>query len=367
MKFLIFIIVLIWANTLSGQGLRRFLMSDERQDTNLLILSVENTNFLYDSEYSNVFVRGKTLPGFFIKPQIHWQAFDKIRFSGGLFWQSYFGERETAQFTPVFSIDWKINSKLNFKFGDINGTVNHNLPEAVFDPEIYLTKNIENGFQILYKTDRLNSDTWLDWEQFIYEDSDFPEILTAGSSNILQLFPAENPISLNLKFAGIATHIGGQIDGRGTDVQTFVNLLTGFDLSKQIDNQYVKNMDIYADYIIATDASPEKKMLYLYGYGILSGLELTNDFLEINLEHWYGNMYFSRKGNGMLQSVSQIYTHYKENERAFIMTKFFIHKDINTAFKIGAGANTYYDLYHQDLDFSFGFYIRTNFNYILKK
>ena len=367
MKNFIVIIFIVSTNLIYSQGFNEFFNAKAKQDSSLLSLSVENTNFVFNSEYFNNFNVGHTLLGYFIKPEVTYKPFEKVNFSGGVFIQSYFGEKSLTKFRPVFSINYKASKHTNIIFGDISGTINHNLPEPVFNTELYLTENIENGLQILYKGTRLKTDFWVNWEQFIFPDSSFPEIFTAGLSNVLRLTRIESKHDFSLKFSGIATHTGGQIEHRGVPVQTLANTVSGFDYNINFQTLFLKKIHLFSYYLTSFDASPEKNLPYLYGFGVLSGIGFSNSVLDIELQHWYGDYYFSKKGNPVFQSVSQMYNGFKENQRAMFLTKTFFSKKINKFFKIGVGADTYYDLYNLSLDFTFGFYIKTNFDFLLKK
>ena len=366
MKFVLFFTFAIWANSLYSQGFEKFFTHKCNTDSNVLSVSVKNTNFVKNNEYFNDFNEGYTIFGYFIKPELIYKPFNKVSFTQGLFLQSYFGEKQLTKLRPVFSINFQANKNLKIIFGDIKGTVYHNLPEPVFDPELYLTENTENGLQILYSKKYLKTDFWINWEQFIFTDSNFPEIFTAGLSNIIKLTENESMHNFSIKLSGIVTHTGGQIGHRDVPVETITNSVSGFDYSLTTNTKLLKNIKLFSYYIGSFDTSPEKNLPYLSGFGILSGINFSNNIIDLELQHWYSDYYFSEKGNEIFQSISHIYTNYYEDQRALILTKMFFNKNIYKFLKIGIGADTYYDFYNQTFDFTFGFYIKTYLNFILK-
>ena len=69
----------------------------------------------------------------------------------------------------------------------------------------------------------------------------------------------------------------------------------------------------------------------------------------------------------MYQSISPKYTTYFEDQRALVVAHMFYKNESIKNLKIGLGLDFYYDLYNMHLDYSFGFYLKSNFRFSLDK
>ena len=167
-----------------------------------------------------------------------------------------------------------------------------------------------------------------------------------GSSNSIKLYEG-NQKSLFLQLSAVASHVGGQIDASNTNVQTIINSQSGL------------------HYYTSLDQSPTKSLKYLYGYGINSGLEFSSDFYDFRIEHWFGEYYFSKFGNQMFNSMNIEFPRITEDKRAFVNTHLFLKYNKIKFMRMGLGVNLFYDLYNQHLDYSMGFYLKTDLNFKL--
>ena len=362
------ILFLFFTNIIYGQSFESFFSKNyHKPDTSVLSIDIENANFLKNNEFFGNMVEGYTLIGYFLKPKIVYSPFKKIKLEGGFHLQKYSGIDKFAEISPIFSFKYLPTDKLEIVFGTINGTVNHNLPDPILYSESYLTENIENGIQFLYKGKRFQSDTWIDWRQFILKGSAYPEIFYAGTSNKIKLFQIFKKHDFFVKLAATASHIGGQINISSEPVETFINTSAGLEFNINTKNNFLKNIKFESSYLISYDFSPEKRLEYLYGYGILSGIELNGSFFNLKLQHWFSEYFFTKFGNPIYQSISSISKDYYEDERALIKGELFLNKKIYKGIYIGFGAEAYYNLYDGSFNYLYGVYIKSDFNFILKK
>lgn len=362
-KFLAFFSFIILFQLTSAQKYYSFFHNSENKyDTSKLSFELDNTNFLKNNEYFSNFAVGYTLIGYFIKPQMVYHPFSKLEINLGGYFLNYFGSIDKKIFVyPVFSIKYKPISLFSITFGSLQGTVNHCLPETIYDSETYITDNVENGLQFNLNSQKIKSQLWLDWQQFIFKNSNYPEKFCIGNYTNYNLLNLNSKKSLNIDIGGIISHIGGQIDTSGVAVQSIVNTISG------INFKWNKFLTLYSIYHTSVDFSPQKQLPYLYGYAILSGIELNCYHLNFAFEHWFANCYFSSFGSPIYQSLSQVYKGYKENKRAIVISHIFWHNSNSKIINFGLGADLYFDLYNKTLDYSYSFYIKTNFNLILKK
>jgi len=353
--------------TSEAQEMQKFFVDPViENDSSKFNLQIDNTNFLKNNEYFNPFVEGYTLIGYWLKPQVTFNAGPKLSLSGGFHAQKYSGVDAFSEFKPVFSINYKTGKYSNLIFGNLSGTVNHNIGDFLLADEYYLTDNIENGLQFIHKSKRFESDTWIDWKQFIFQGSEYPEILLFGSSNTITLFNNSNN-KLNLRLSGVASHVGGQIDNSDTNVQTIMNSQTGIDYYIIQKNSFINQIRLFGHYYTSLDQSPTKSLKYIYGFGINSGAEFSHKLFDLRIEHWYGEYFFTKFGNQMFNSFNIENPKYAEGNRAFVKTHLFCKYQPAEYMKMGLGVNIFYDLYNQQVDYSMGFYIKTHLNFKLTK
>ena len=365
-KYLItFLLVAFFSINSNCQSFSDFFTDTSKTDSlNTLILDIENVNFFKNNEYFNPYVEGYTLIGYWLKPQVVFNAGERLSFNAGFHAQKYSGVDGFSQFRPLFSVRFLTGKNSKLVFGNLNSSLQHNLTDYLLNQEYYLTQNCQSGLEFIYQGSAFKTDTWIDWRQFIFKDSPFPEILLFGSSNSLQLFKKPKS-SLFLQLSAVASHVGGQIDASSTNVQTIINSQSGFDYFIKTERQFLNSMRLFSHYYTSLDQSPTKSLKYLYGYGINSGLEFSSDYFDIRFEHWFGEYYFSKFGNQMFNSMNIEFPRITEDKRAFVNTHLFLKYTRVKFMRIGLGVNLFYDLYNQHLDYSMGFYLKTDLKFKL--
>ncbi|MDL2262124.1 hypothetical protein LJC11_01320 [Bacteroidales bacterium OttesenSCG-928-I21] len=367
--YIIFVVLILLSRELRSQTLEMFFSEDKPsiENSSKFSISIDNSNFFKNNEYFNKFSDGYTLFGYFLKPKIVFNPNDKLKMYAGFHYHKYFGAKDFGKIEPVFTVEYMPTKNISVIFGELYGTVNHDLTDFVLDNEHYFTQNSENGLQFIFNNDRIKSDTWINWKQFIFKNSPFSEILLIGTSNKFNLINKNDKYFFDIKLAVLGSHVGGQINTNNDPIETMFNVVAGPEYNFNIGNKYLDDIKLSSLYHAAIDGSPTKKLAYTSGYGVLSSILLNNKFLALKIEHWYGNSYFSKFGNPMFQSISSTHENYLKDKRAFVNAHLFWSYQAFTFFKIGAGFDLFYDLYMRKIDYSFGFYIKTNFNFKLKK
>ncbi len=357
-----------------SQSYYDFFTAPNKVNSSFLSLDIENTNFVKNNEYFNEFAEGYTLFGYFITPKIIVKPVDNLEIGFGFFYNNYFGSEEESKIKPVLRLKYKPNNKLQIIFGQLDGTINHNLPETILNYENYLTNNIERGLQVLINNSYISTDLWINWQKHIFRNSDYPEQFIAGNSTTIKLIGRDiteknkNPNLLNFKISGIASHIGGQIDTCNVQVESIINALAGWEFYPKISNNSNNTLKMYLYFHTSVDISPQKKLIYDYGFGNLSGVSYNYHNLNIVIEYWMGKQYFNQNGMPIYNSISYIKPNYAEKKRELIVSHIFWNHQQNDYIKFGIGSDFYYDLLNKSVDYSLGIYLRTFLDYqILEK
>ena len=143
-----------------------------------LFFRLENLNFAKNNEYKGEFAEGATYIGYIATPKLVYYPTSDFRIEGGIRLHKYSGLTDFPESEPVFSIHYQPEGKFSFILGTLNQDDNHHLHEALFEPERFYTDGAENGLQALFKSEHLNFDTWINWEQFIFQNDPFQEAFT---------------------------------------------------------------------------------------------------------------------------------------------------------------------------------------------
>jgi hypothetical protein len=367
-KFLLILTILLISQLTFAQNFNRFVdFSDSlpKNDTSKLHFSIQNLNFFRNNEYFNNFYEGYTLIGYFLKPEIVWQPYTNFKISGGAHFQKYSGIEGFTQIAPTFSVSYQPFQNAEIRLGTLDNSGNHGLDDQIYFTERFLTQNIENGLQLKYQSTRIKTDTWLNWEQFIFHGSNYPERLTFGTSNQIILNPNSSKYRYSFDLQSIITHRGGQINENKQPILSIANFLFGLNCDFKLNKL---NIRLKENYLTFTDISPSKNLPYLSGYSIVSGVDIRYKNIEANLNHRYGKFFISSRGNPLYMSISEDISGYKEPFRAFFVGNLMYAKEVYQGLKLGLGFESYYDLYNKTLDYTYSFYISFNFiNTISKK
>src|SRR5690606_37428096 len=113
-------------------------------ERNNMYLEFDMLGFVKNNEYFNDIVDGYTLFGYQFSPRIVFYPEDNVRIDAGVFLRKDFGREEYYSFVPTFSIKIKQN---NWKiiFGNLEGNLNHQLIEPLYDFERALDDPLETG------------------------------------------------------------------------------------------------------------------------------------------------------------------------------------------------------------------------------
>lgn len=362
------ILVFLLSNFVSFAQLENEFFTDEtsfcHNDSSQLILSIKNTNFFKNNEYFNEFVKGYTLIGYFINPRISYLPHKKIYFEFGGHFLKYSGVNDFSLKIPTFRVVYKAGKHFHIVLGNIYGTYNHDLIRPIYHTERYFTDNIENGLQFLVNKPHFKMDTWLNWEQYIFNQSPFQEIFTIGNSSEI-VFTNTKKHQVSLPMQAIITHRGGQIDAADGEVESLANTALGLRYNYLNKNTLIQKIQFSGSLVSFADISPNKWLPYINGYGIYSKMFIESKHFALIAGHWYGDMFITTRGEPIFQSISTHIKDYREDKRALIFNQFYFQSVFYKNFIFRAGFTTYFDLYNDTLDYSYQIYISFNQDIII--
>lgn len=276
----------------------------DANDSGRLGIEVENLNYLRNIEYKTFADEGRTLFGYQLAPQLHYQVSSKVAVRGGIYLKSDFGNSKYRQIAPLFGLTYK-NGNHTVNFGNLQGAMMHRLIEPLYDPENIITKRLENGAQYLFNSERIDFDLWLNWQQMIYRNSPFQEKFTAGVSTELDIIKKEN-FELNGIVQMMARHQGGEIDASPLPPSSRYNFNYGVKLQGKINGWLgLKGWDIQTYLALYKDPSKHVIDTFTNGMGQYFTATLKWEHITVMANYWESHQFEAPAGETMFHSVSR--------------------------------------------------------------
>lgn len=353
-------------------------------DTNVykLNFSFESTSFVKNNEYFD-HLKGWTGIGFFIKPQIIYQASKTTEIQAGYFLEKYSGLEQFSSAIPLFRIRQKLGSKWEMILGHLYGNLEHNLTEPVYRFDRYYTDNVEYGMQFLFKNRIISNDFWANWEKFIFTDDPYREEFVIGNSFNASI-KISKEFSLNIPFQFTWTHAGGQIyehiPGR-QNIMSLYNTSYGSSFkynptnsSDVISNNklFLKSLNVDYKYhsYSAADNPPDTDELhqaYDKGFGHLISCDVDLNTIDMNISYWAGEKFIAKRGEEIYHSAFSGGNTFLMPEVRLLNFKIWYKHYFSEYVKLAARTDIYYNTDSGSLFYSYGLYLIYNDLFLLKK
>jgi hypothetical protein len=213
--------------------------------TKTLGIELEALAFFKDNEFDGNVQRGYSLPGVRLQPRLTYTPIDEIKLELGLHATIYSGANKYPCYVFHDIAKWKgdqyqpgahllpfFRATARFKaitlaVGHIYGGATHGFVEPMYNPELILTDDPEMGFQMIVDTRRWHSDLWMNWQSYIFEESNHQEAFTVGWTQNINVWKRTiedgKTHSLGIPIQLLIQHRGGEQDNSGLGVQTIAN------------------------------------------------------------------------------------------------------------------------------------------------
>jgi hypothetical protein len=325
-----------------------------------LFVKIQNLNFMKNNEYSNGMFVGYTLFGFQFNPQLGYQISKNLSIEGGIFLSKDFGNTKFTTVSPTFSLRYY---KKDFKmiFGNLDGSLNHQLIEPLYNFERVITNRLENGAQFTLNKKRFDFDVWIDWLNMIYKDSNSQEKLMAGLNT--NVFKFQNDLwEFRVPFQGVVIHRGGQIDTIESGSHTDINYAAGIVLNYKTKRKYLTNIYLDARYVLrANNYFADNIAIQTWGDGFLGNIGFKGAYqTDLLFSYWYGEAYENELGGDLYSSWSRAVaysSYYSERIRELLIARLTKKIDLAKGIKLTLRVEPYYDFRDYQLEYSYGFYI----------
>lgn len=287
-----------------------------------------NFNYVRNYEYSNKFHDGYTLYGTQLEPQLVYYAHPNLAFTAGAYLRKDFGSEGLYEAKPLFSLKYQKNN-LTLIFGALEGNIQYNYIEPLYNFERKITTPVEYGTQLLVERKNFKLDSWIAWQKMIYRGDAAKEEIVGGlitESTVLNT--GHWKLSIPVQF--LAYHAGGQIDVlKETPISTLFNGATGVKLSKQVG---LNIKEFFTENYIAVykDFSPTKVRAYQGGFGLWLNAGMHTKWGSLVTSYWKGNNFITIKGMPLYQSVSEtLYDQgFKQSSRSILAFRYAYQKQL---------------------------------------
>ncbi len=303
----LFIVILLWGYQLHSQYNDLLKTNDSLAGSKGFFVQIDNLAFVKNNEYFNLIADGYTLIGNRLNTELSLQTHPDYIFTAGMMWLQYDGLSYLSKNIPYFSLHLK-QKQNDFYIGKLYTDDNHLLPQVLYAFERHLdTRSVENGLQHRYNGRHWQTDTWLQWEQFIFKKDTMRERLNFG--HVSHFTFKINRWRLQIPVQIYLHHRGGQINVRQNNnhVNSALVVANGggsFDLSYKLSSQSFWGIATqYYWHRINSDLT--ETFHYKQGSAINIKVYYRNKIIYSELNYWKSNSFVSSKGDDMFQSVSR--------------------------------------------------------------
>lgn len=325
-----------------------------------LDLNIYGLAYNKNNEYYEKTATGYTLFGYLFRPELAYYWHENFSVKMGFIARKDFGNNNYELFQPTFLLRYDYR-KFKFLFGTIEGPLEHNYIEPIYDFERIVTNNPENGLQVIYESAFLRSDAWISWNRMIYDRSPFREEFNGGVNLDLKFKDDEN-LYVAIPLQSIATHVGGQIDDDPNPAQTVTNFAAGLDIRKHFkETGFFRGLE-FKGYVTNYYSLESQSLIppFRDGLGYYANLYVLTHLGNVMISYWNGNEYSSWNGGHLYQSTSKNWREplALQEEREVIIVRFLNDIEVKKDLRILPRFEPYWNLRDGKFGFSLGLYIK---------
>ncbi len=325
-----------------------------------LDLNFKSISFIKDNEYFNPVIEGYTLLGYFLQPEMVYHPSQKLSLRLGANLLSYSGTNKFTRIKPVFSAIINFSNSAALTLGSLHGSDSHRLSDPIFNKERHYNEYSEDGMQLTLIRDRFFTDTWLNWENFIFRGDNDREVFTAGESflytspNFGNLFHFEVPVQV------MAKHYGGQISNYPEHVETYLDIAAGARASISLADERYGSQGAGYMYFNGRSLTRNAPSGIETGYGHWFTIFYAYRIARIEAGYWRSHDFYAPEGNFIFGSVSDHIEGFVIPDRRILTGSFILNFKPEKIFSVFFGCDGYYDIDLQRLDYALALHLRYN-------
>lgn len=333
-----------------------------------LYLSFESLGFTKNNEYFNRIADGYTLFGFQTLPSLSFYPTEFIKVQAGVYLQRDFGALGYQEVMPTFQIQLK-QGDIRYIFGNLEGALNHQLIEPLYDFERIMYDRQETGLQALIEKEKFWLDAWVNWETMLYRGDSAQEEVSGGLSMRYDLIEKGKwKLSTPVQFK--VYHQGGQIDRSEAPLTTLWNHALGLEAEYTLSEEKFFRKLQFSNYWVAyKDFSFEFQRPFTAGNAYYANLNLHTHKFDLMLSYWKGQDFLSYKGGLLYQSESTSFKRapYLSPNRDLLIIRFIQNFEITPELGISLRIEPLIDLQTGKFEFSHGAYFTYRTDFLLHR
>jgi hypothetical protein len=340
--------------------------SFQQRDSGKLSLEIDNLNYLRNYEYFGKIPLSYTLLGYQFIPQLKYQLNQFFSLKGGIFLRREFGMDGFVTVSPVLTARYQ-KKGLSFLLGTLEGSLNHQFIEPVYDFESIIADRLEQGAQVIIDTRKLWLDWYIDWEKAIERNSSYPEEFTTGMSSRVHLLNKEK-FKIDLPLQAMVAHKGGQIDTSHTPVESLLNTAVGASVTFFPASSFLQSVLSEHYFVYYRDISGTKAQLFNEGKAYYGSVTFkTKWHLDIDARYWKGNGFHGPRGGALYSSVSEKIPGYGEKIRELIFFSLIYDKQLFNNVFLDLRLDPYYDVRNKKTEYAYSVFLRFKKDFLLKR
>lgn len=318
--------------------------------------------FFKNNEYFGDFVKGYTLTGYHLQPEFSYSPNRKLKVQALWDVLKYHGYDKFSKNKPYFRIVFQPTDSFRIICGYLDGNVRHGLIEPIYDPERYLTADMENGLQINLLRPHYDGELWLNWEKMILWGDPWQERLTVGH---VSKFHVANKPRFKSDIIGefLVAHRGGQIDSCDGQVQSLMNAALGMDFHWTGNGGGVfKQLSVRAMAVgyHAIDETPDLPWKDGAGTFVKTHLRLA-DF-GLTLGHWFGYRFVNFRGDLLYTGWAIDPENNRQHRYMAFFGGYYSKRYFDDTFVLRTGVDAWYDLATGNLEYSYMLSMAVNYH-----
>lgn len=326
--------------------------------------------FFRNAEYIMPFTDGYSAITTRVAPHLRYQINDRASLEGGGVFGMTAGDSNKVHAFPWFAFEYHPSEATELTLGNIHGGQEHHLEAPLYNPERYFFTPLyhpEAGLQFRTNTSHWSSDTWIDWEHFLYPNTYDQERFFLATRQEFILLSKESRWQVELPTTACVAHRGGQFSTVDTNSGSLLNLHAGLRISSGTEKRYFM---LYVPYYYYRNISgPDKRYNspepyhtpFLNGWGVHPQAEARfrlgeRSKMRLNVGYWVAHNYLSPRGSLLFQSAcGDSYTFVPQRE---MLTGDAAFEHTYKGVSLGIDFQLYYDQAFRKADYAYGIYLR---------
>lgn len=363
------LICLLFLGSLSAMGqneyrLFKYYEPFRPDSTGNFYFAVDNVNFFKNNEYKGDITTGYTLTGAWLRPKAVFYPDPKLRMEFGGNVLKYNGRDKYYHLSPWFNVHYQPTEKIAVILGNLNSDQNHNLPEFLADPEMFLSAKPEAGLQARYNSDRFTADLWIDWQQLIFKGDPYKERFAFGTVFNWKIFEKNNSrLSFPLAFYGL--HQGGEIDTAPGLAKSYITVTPGLSFKRNLSNRTFKSWSLNINFSLSTYPQDNLIVKESKGWGFYATGNIETRLGGFTLAYWHGHKYYTPQGEPLYQNLSKTGTIMIPDNKLIDLKYHYFHEIMPNTF-FGFVFDYYYNTINKQTMNSEALYLIVNFGVLTK-